>query len=646
MVVVLAAIAVLQYRWSERVSNATQARIDASLTASIMDWHLNLLREVAEPCFAMQISAEPDNKEDWDKYFQRYENWYQTATRPQLFSNLYLVEVPRAGQDRIYRLDVSHNRFFKEQWPERFDALHQELRRQSANPETLERTITDDPRTKADNPPGQMPHDPLFGWQFEENLPALVHPLMHTDVLEDEKEEHAKAQRYRGAATEERREHDTPRQKDKDIDEIEPAYWIVIEIDPKVLTQQLLPDLAQHYFGGPQGANYDTAVIAGRSARVLFSSSPAFTERPYDHPDAVLDIFGPPVFDGRAPLSHDFAGDFHSGGPKPATIGDERRSMSAPSWLPVMQDLGHNPHWNLVVRHRQGSLESQLSSMRRRDLGISLGVLLLLGATMTMLIIATRRAQRLARQQMDFVATVSHELRTPLAVICSAADNLTDGVVSGKQQLARYGETIKIQGKQLIALVEQILLFASTREGRQTYHLERLDVKRIVDVVLTNTAGLMEIGGIHVESSVESGLPQVIGDLAAISQCLQNLVINAAKYGGDARWICVRARQVPLEKTGEIQISVEDHGLGMSREELDHIFEPFYRSPQVAAAQIRGTGLGLPLARSLATAMSGYLTVQSKPGQGSTFILHLPFAQDSPLRAAVPQPSDKILTNA
>ncbi len=645
MVLVLGAIAALQYRWSMRVSDATQARIDASLKASIMDWHLSLLHEVAEPCFAMQVSSEPDNKEDWDKYFQRYEGWYQSAKRPELFSNLYLVEVPRQGNDRMYRLDVTHNRFFLEPWPARFDALHHELRRQSANPETLERAVTDDPRTTVDNAPGQIPHDPLFGWQFEQNLPALVRPLIHNDVLEDEAEERAKAHPYNGAAAEVRREHDTPRQKDKDLDEVEPVYWIVIEINPKVLSQQLLPELAKHYFGGPQGSNYDNAVIAGRSERVLYSSSPELVQNPFDHPDAVLDIFGPPATQHTA-LSHDFAGDFHAGGSKPATSFDERRSLSAPSWLPVMQDTGHDPHWNLVVRHRRGSLEAQLAAMRRRDLAISLGVLLLLGAAMTMLIVATRRAQRLARQQMDFVATVSHELRTPLAVICSAADNLTDGVVSGKQQLARYGETIKLQGKQLIALVEQILLFASTREGRQIYHLEFLDVRRIVDVVLANTSGLMEIAGVQVETHVESDLPQVVGDLAAISQCLQNLVINAVKYGGEARWLSVRARQVQLAKSAEIQVSVEDRGIGMSHDDLAHVFEPFYRSPLVAAAQIRGTGLGLPLAKSLAEAMSGSLTVESELGRGSTFTLHLPFAQDSPLRAAVSQTSEKVLTNA
>jgi signal transduction histidine kinase len=83
----------------------------------------------------------------------------------------------------------------------------------------------------------------------------------------------------------------------------------------------------------------------------------------------------------------------------------------------------------------------------------------------------------------------------------------------------------------------------------------------------------------------------------------------------------------------EIQISVVDRGIGISPADLPHIFEPFYRSPSVAAAQVHGTGLGLPLAQSIARAMKGRITVESLPGRGSTFTLHLPVA-GQPIRKA------------
>jgi two-component system phosphate regulon sensor histidine kinase PhoR len=138
-----------------------------------------------------------------------------------------------------------------------------------------------------------------------------------------------------------------------------------------------------------------------------------------------------------------------------------------------------------------------------------------------------------------------------------------------------------------------------------------------------------------VERHIEPDLPHITGDLPALSHCLQNLIGNAIKYSGQTRWISIRAL---LNQTNpgkrEIQISVQDRGLGIDQSDLPQIFEPFYRSPAVTAAQIHGTGLGLLLAKSIAEDMNGKLTVQSKLGAGSTFTLHLPVAEQHPPPAA------------
>jgi signal transduction histidine kinase len=106
---------------------------------------------------------------------------------------------------------------------------------------------------------------------------------------------------------------------------------------------------------------------------------------------------------------------------------------------------------------------------------------------------------------------------------------------------------------------------------------------------------------------------------------VQNLITNALKYGSDQKWIGVKVALIEHGLSGkEIQISVADRGIGIDQKELSHIFEPFYRSPSVTAAQIHGTGLGLPLAKSIVEAMKGRVTVKSAPGRGSTFTLHLP----------------------
>jgi signal transduction histidine kinase len=235
-------------------------------------------------------------------------------------------------------------------------------------------------------------------------------------------------------------------------------------------------------------------------------------------------------------------------------------------------------------------------------------------------------ALKLAKLQMDFVASVSHELRTPLAVISAAAQNIADGVVDEKDQLAKYGGVIRSHTRQLNELVNQILSFASTKAGRAHYFLRPLQVSRLIDTVLHNTREVVKEAGFVVEALVEPDLPEIVGDLSALSQCLQNLIGNAVKYGGNHPRIGLRAFLYKADDAAfeEIRVTVEDHGIGIDSSDLPHIFEPFYRSPVVAAAQIHGTGLGLPLAKSIAEAMGGKLSVVSKLGVGSVFTLHLP----------------------
>src|SRR5215472_12126956 len=250
-------------------------------------------------------------------------------------------------------------------------------------------------------------------------------------------------------------------------------------------------------------------------------------------------------------------------------------------------------------------------------------------------------ALKLAKLQMDFVASVSHELRTPLAVISASAQNIADGVIDEKEQLAKYGTVIRNHTRQLNELVNQILSFASTKEGRTHYVLSPLPISQVIDAVVHNTREVVQEAGFTLDLQVEPDLPQVVGDFSALSQCLQNLIGNAVKYGGTTPHILLHAfvHKATAAGHGEIRISVEDHGIGIDSTDLPHIFEPFYRSPMVAAAQIHGTGLGLPLARSIAEAMGGKLTVVSKLGVGSIFTLHLPTTEKGDRQMATVGPN-------
>jgi signal transduction histidine kinase len=227
---------------------------------------------------------------------------------------------------------------------------------------------------------------------------------------------------------------------------------------------------------------------------------------------------------------------------------------------------------------------------------------------------------------MDFVVGVSHELRTPVAAILSISENIVDGVVVDEKQLLRFGGMIRNQAKRLHHLVEQVLRFAAVHRRTTSYTIRRLEIADVVDEVVENMSTFIAASGFTVERKLDPGIPPVDADFGVLSQCLQNLISNSIKYGGDSKWIGIRATANNRGTTQEISVTVEDRGIGIDPGELKHIFEPFYRSPKVMESPVPGTGLGLSLARSFAEAMGGWLTVTSEPGKGSAFTIHLPAA--------------------
>jgi len=299
-------------------------------------------------------------------------------------------------------------------------------------------------------------------------------------------------------------------------------------------------------------------------------------------------------------------------------------NFASPSWFPVFRSNGEAPRWVLRVQHRRGSLAGIVAGVRRRNLAISFGVLVLLSVSMSLVVLASYRAQKYARLQMDFVAAVSHELRTPLAVISSAAENIADGVVPEKQ-LTKYGLAIRNQTSRLVDLVEDILRFAAARDGSNRYRHRIFDVSELVDTAIENTRALLDRDGFTLHKEIEPKLPKVRGDISALGQCLENLIVNAVKYSGRSRWIGIRA-QIGRDHAGylEVQITVADRGPGIPAGEVKQIFEPFYRTQAARDGQIRGTGLGLTLARTIVEEMGGHLTVVTKLEQGSAFTVHLP----------------------
>jgi signal transduction histidine kinase len=297
----------------------------------------------------------------------------------------------------------------------------------------------------------------------------------------------------------------------------------------------------------------------------------------------------------------------------------------------VRQDLDQVKRlYDQDASRRQANLVASSRRSSSRLIGIlTFTFLMSCGAVWTIQRSRMLGAIQLAKLQMEFVASVSHELRTPLAVLSSAADNLADGLVEGKAALQKYGAIIRHQSSNMGDLVNQILLFASTEDRQSRYTLRALEIGPIVNSVVAATEGLIREAGFVLDCQIDPNLPLVFGDDSGISQCLHNLISNAVKYGGSFRRITLRALTVPGEhgSAQELEISVADRGIGIDSSELPRIFDPFYRSPRVHAAQIHGTGLGLSLAKRIAESMGGKLSVVSELSVGSTFTLHLQVAK-------------------
>ena len=279
--------------------------------------------------------------------------------------------------------------------------------------------------------------------------------------------------------------------------------------------------------------------------------------------------------------------------------------------------------WRLRVRRRAGSLEALVAQTRERNLAIAAGILLLIAATIATLARSTRRAQQLARQQMDFVAGVSHELRTPLTVIRTAGFNLRGKLAARPDQVARYGSLIQAESEKLQTLVERVLQFARIEAGHPVGAREPVAVDALLGDDLLFGSGAES--GAHVERSIDPHLPRVLGDAVGLRQAIRNLVDNAVKYGADgAGWVGLQAHAVAGKQGPMVEICVADHGPGIPPHEQKHIFEPFFRGRNALRDQVHGTGLGLSLAKKIVEAHGGTIRVRSELLKGAEFIVQIP----------------------
>src|SRR5262249_38130096 len=159
-----------------------------------------------------------------------------------------------------------------------------------------------------------------------------------------------------------------------------------------------------------------------------------------------------------------------------------------------------------------------------------------------------------------------------VAVICSAAENLADGLVHEPAQVRRYGTVVRDEGRRLAEMVEQVLEFAGAYSGRRAHGRQPGHGPAILNCPLEARGADIAEASTTVALAIPGGLPAVQGDPGALRRAVQNLVLNALKYGGDARWLRVTAAASLDEARPAVRIEVEDRGRGIPANELGHVF--------------------------------------------------------------------------
>jgi signal transduction histidine kinase len=632
----LVLLAVLQYRWLGQISEAERTERRATLAAGAQEFAQDFDREVTRAYLLFQadgpLAPESRDEEELTRRFAaRYDRWQASARFPRLVKEFYVFSQDGSSGTPLRRFNPSTRTLEPAAFPEAMKDWPAELA-----PATWKDSYSAATAFFVRRMPSAI-------WA---KAPAIVVPMPMIVFGEAKPEARLSPE----------------------------MSFTLLLLDRDYVARELLPSLAERHFGhrGGEagGLDFKVAVVSRAEPSAFVFQSPATFAPTLDAPaDAIADLFQVRTQD-FLPLAAEvrrftaFVTSHGTAEPGAARFSMAESTGSRPMSIVIQPGAmpggaagpGANgtstaatrtetrvmssstPNWALVVSHPLGSLDAAIASQRRRNLAISSSVLGLLGASMGLLVLATRRAQRLAKQQMEFVAAVSHELRTPLAVIRSAADNLAEGVVHDEARIKRYGELMRTEGRRLTEMVEQILEFAGIQSGQRGFALRAVAVGPLVADILSSSSGLIENAGLVVDVDVPADLPAVLGDEAALRRVFQNLVDNAIKYGAAGGSIRVSARR----EGSDVSVTVADRGIGIDAADQARIFEPFYRAPDVVAAQMQGAGLGLSLVQRIVAAHGGRVAVKSAPREGSAFTVTLPVAGDRAAERAstVPSPSD------
>jgi two-component system, NarL family, sensor histidine kinase BarA len=269
---------------------------------------------------------------------------------------------------------------------------------------------------------------------------------------------------------------------------------------------------------------------------------------------------------------------------------------------------------------------------------------------------AYERLKELDRLKSNFLATVSHELRTPLTSIMGYGEMLAEGVAGPLNDEQReFLETIRSKSEQLLGLIMSLLDLSKLENGTMPVRVTRLSIATVIAESVSTILPTAIKKGVLLETDVPADLPPVLGDPDRLRQVFINLTDNAVKFtptGGHVR-LAVRLTQArPAGEPGlvlvaplkpVVEVRVVDTGIGISEDERDKVFDPFYQIDQSSTREYGGAGLGLAIVRRLIEAHQGTIHLEANEPVGAVFVVTLPAGRTSamppPRGGSMPPPS-------
>jgi len=287
---------------------------------------------------------------------------------------------------------------------------------------------------------------------------------------------------------------------------------------------------------------------------------------------------------------------------------------------------GFFPGWKIELYFKGGEIFDKAAN-RQIAIYIWTGVLVIL-VILAIAVLAARaigRQIRLNKMKNDFIATVSHELKTPLASMRVLVDTLLEGNIRDEKQSEEYLRLTAKENERLSRMIDNFLTFSRMERNKKAFEIVSANPAAIANDAAEAIRTKYASNNCQFAVDIGGNLPQIQADHDGMVTVIVNLLDNACKYSGEQKEIKLKV----FGENSEVCFAVSDNGIGIAHRHIRRIFDRFYQVDSSLARKAEGCGLGLSIVKFIIDAHKGTISVDSKPGKGSTFTVRIPILENS-----------------